>query len=190
MVSTVIPVQPFDLVIFGATGDLAHRKILPSLYRRLAVHQMPAGARVIGAARTKMSRADFRKQVRGALTEFVDPAQLEPALVDEFLNAIDYVTVDATGEDGWAALAKKLDEKPDHIRAFYLSVAPEPLRHHRRRAGQGGHRHARQPHRGGEAARPGPRLGAGAERASSPSTSTSTRSTGSTTISGRRRCRT
>ena len=41
MVSTVIPVQPFDLVIFGATGDLAHRKILPSLYRRLAVHQMP-----------------------------------------------------------------------------------------------------------------------------------------------------
>ena len=43
MVSTVIPVQPFDLVIFGATGDLAHRKILPSLYRRLAVHQMPRG---------------------------------------------------------------------------------------------------------------------------------------------------
>jgi glucose-6-phosphate 1-dehydrogenase len=33
MVSTVIPVQPFDLVIFGATGDLSHRKILPSLYR-------------------------------------------------------------------------------------------------------------------------------------------------------------
>ena len=37
MVSTVIPVQPFDLVIFGATGDLAQRKILPSLFRRLAV---------------------------------------------------------------------------------------------------------------------------------------------------------
>ena len=49
MVSTVIPVQPFDLVIFGATGDLAHRKILPSLYRRLSVHQMPQEARIIGA---------------------------------------------------------------------------------------------------------------------------------------------
>ena len=43
MVSTVIPVPPFDLVIFGATGDLAHRKILPSLFRRLAAHQMPGG---------------------------------------------------------------------------------------------------------------------------------------------------
>ncbi len=44
MVSTVIPVDPFDLVIFGATGDLAHRKILPSLFRRMAVHQMPDGS--------------------------------------------------------------------------------------------------------------------------------------------------
>ena len=61
------PSQPFDLVIFGATGDLAHRKILPSLFRRLAVHQMPAGSRVIGAARSKMSKAEFRKTAREAL---------------------------------------------------------------------------------------------------------------------------
>ncbi len=125
MVSTVIPVDPFDLVIFGATGDLAHRKILPSLYRRLAVHQMPASSRVIGAARSKMTKADFRKATREALTEFVEPKLLKPELVDEFLNAIDYVPIDATGESGWSALAKKLDEKPKHIRAFYLSVAPQ-----------------------------------------------------------------
>ena len=67
MVSTVIPVQPFDLVIFGATGDLSHRKILPSLFRRMAVHQMPTGSRVIGAARSKMSKAEFRKSVRESL---------------------------------------------------------------------------------------------------------------------------
>jgi glucose-6-phosphate 1-dehydrogenase len=106
MVSTVIPVPPFDLVIFGATGDLAHRKILPSLFRRLAVHQMPAGSRVIGAARSKMSKAEFRKSTRDALNEFVDPKLLKPELVEEFLNCVDYVPVDAAGDAGWATLAK------------------------------------------------------------------------------------
>ncbi len=78
MVSTVIPVQPFDLVIFGATGDLAHRKILPSLYRRLAVHQMPDGARGSSA---RPAQDDPRRvpqaDVREALSEFVDAEAAE-----------------------------------------------------------------------------------------------------------------
>jgi len=124
MVSTVIPVQPFDLVIFGATGDLSHRKILPSLFRRMAVHQMPSGSRIIGAARSKMTRVEFRKTVREALAQFVEAKWQKPVLVEEFINSIDYVAIDASGEAGWAGLAKRLDERPNHIRAFYLSVAP------------------------------------------------------------------
>ena len=124
MVSTVIPVQPFDLVIFGATGDLSHRKILPSLFRRMAVHQMPSGSRIIGAARSKMTKVEFRKTVREALAQFVEAKWQKPVLVEEFINSIDYVAIDATGEAGWAGLAKRLDERPNHIRAFYLSVAP------------------------------------------------------------------
>jgi glucose-6-phosphate 1-dehydrogenase len=125
MVSTVIPVQPFDLVIFGATGDLSHRKILPSLFRRMAAQQMPAGSRVIGAARSKMSKAEFRQTVRESLGQYVEPKLLTPELVEEFLSGVDYVAVDATGEGGWGQLAKKLDEKPGQVRAFYLSVAPQ-----------------------------------------------------------------
>jgi len=52
MVSRVIPVETFDLVIFGGTGDLARRKILPGLYRRFLSGQMPADSRIIGAARS------------------------------------------------------------------------------------------------------------------------------------------
>ena len=52
MVSRVIPVDPFDLVIFGGTGDLARRKILPALFRRFCAGQLEKGARIIGAART------------------------------------------------------------------------------------------------------------------------------------------
>ena len=144
MVSTVIPVDPFDLVIFGATGDLSRRKILPSLFRRLAVHQMPSGSRLIGAARSKMSRAEFRTLAREALTEFVEPKLLKPELVEEFLNCIDYVAVDASGDGGWAALGKKLDEKPQHVRAFYLSVAPSLFGGDRRPAGRRRHRDARR----------------------------------------------
>ena len=75
--------------------------------------------------------------MREALTEFVEPKLLKPELVEEFLNGIDYVAIDATGEGGWPQLAKKLDEKPEHIRAFYLSVAPAALRADRAPAGAG-----------------------------------------------------
>ncbi len=54
MVSRVIPVDEFDLVIFGGTGDLARRKILPGLFRRFLSRQMPAGSRIIGAARSEL----------------------------------------------------------------------------------------------------------------------------------------
>ena len=50
MVSRVIPVDDFDLVIFGGTGDLARRKILPGLFRRFQAGQMQESSRVIGAS--------------------------------------------------------------------------------------------------------------------------------------------
>ena len=67
MVSRVIPVEPFDLVIFGGTGDLARRKILPSLFRRMKAGQMPTDARIIACARGKMSRKAFQQNIREAL---------------------------------------------------------------------------------------------------------------------------
>ncbi len=70
MVSRVIPVDPFDLVIFGGTGDLARRKILPGLYRRFWAGQMPEGARVIGASRKAMTHKAFRDFVAEAIAEF------------------------------------------------------------------------------------------------------------------------
>ena len=57
MVSRVIPVDVFDLVIFGGTGDLARRKILPGLFRRFLSGQMTADSQIIGAARAKMDDA-------------------------------------------------------------------------------------------------------------------------------------
>ena len=78
MVSRVIPVEPFDLVIFGGTGDLARRKILPALFRRYCDGQLEGGGRVIGAARTDMDADAYRQFVREAIVEFVTDQRCEP----------------------------------------------------------------------------------------------------------------
>ncbi len=122
MVSRVIPVDPFDLVIFGVTGDLARRKILPGLFHRFLVGQMPPEARVIGAARSEMTAAAFRETVREGLLEFSPQAGERPEVLAAFLELLDYVAVDAKGTGGWQALKGGL--RADAVRAFYLSVSP------------------------------------------------------------------
>ena len=111
-------------MIFGATGDLARRKIIPSLYRRFKAGQMTPGSRVIGAARSKMNRAAFQSLARSALDEFLREGEADGATVKAFVDCFDYLRIDASGTAGWNDLIRKLDQHPDHIRAFYLSVAP------------------------------------------------------------------
>jgi glucose-6-phosphate 1-dehydrogenase len=122
MVSRVIPVDPFDLVIFGATGDLARRKILPGLYRRFCDGQMPAEARIIGAARTEQDAAAFRANVAEAIETFLPGDKRDPDGVAAFLERLDYLAVDAKGDGGWQALKDKM--RDGVVQAFYFSVAP------------------------------------------------------------------
>ncbi len=122
MVSRVIPVDIFDLVIFGATGDLANRKILPGLYRRYFAGQIPEGSHIVGAARTRMTPDEFRQQCRAAICEHVGADRIDPATLDGFLGLLDYVAVDARGTDGWDDLKSKI--RPERVNAFYFSVAP------------------------------------------------------------------
>ncbi|MEQ8257880.1 MULTISPECIES: glucose-6-phosphate dehydrogenase [Roseovarius] len=122
MVSRVIPVDPFDLVIFGGTGDLAQRKILPGLFRRFRAGQMGDNARVIGAARSDMDAAAYRDFARKAVMEFEPEAAKDSEHLDSFLRQLDYVTIDARGDAGWSELTSML--RDDEIRAFYFSVAP------------------------------------------------------------------
>lgn len=121
MVSRVIPVDPFDLVIFGGTGDLAKRKIIPGLFRRFAAGQIPAEARIIGAARANLDTPTYRAMLQDAILEF-GVKNPDADVLAAFLERFDYVAIDAMGEAGWEELAKKM--RPDTVRAFYFSVAP------------------------------------------------------------------
>jgi len=122
MASRVIPVDPFDLVIFGGTGDLARRKILPALFRRYVAGQFEADTRLIGAARAEMEARGYRAFARDALTEFAPDAAARKKQLAGFLDMLDYVPLDARGEQGWQALAQKARE--GRIRAYYFSVGP------------------------------------------------------------------
>jgi len=121
MASRVIPVEDFDLVVFGATGDLALRKILPGLYRRYVAGQMPEGARILGSARSDLGAEAFRQEVRRAI-EAHNGHPPQPEALDAFLGHLDYIPIDARSDEGWPAL--KAWMRPGVVHAFYFSVAP------------------------------------------------------------------
>ena len=121
MASRVIPVDPFDLVIFGGTGDLARRKILPGLFRRFCQGQMTPESQIIGAARAEMDDAGFRQLVADAIDEF-GPKDANPKDIAAFLTRLGYVAIDAKGDGGWADLKSRM--RDGYVRAFYFSVAP------------------------------------------------------------------
>ncbi|MEY8800501.1 glucose-6-phosphate dehydrogenase [Leisingera sp. XS_AS12] len=122
MVSRVIPVAPFDLVLFGATGDLARRKILPALFHRFQIGQFGNDCRIIGTSRTELSGEEFRSQTAEAIRDFGQDVETTAEEIAEFTQLLDYVAVDARGTGGWDQINEKLRE--DAVRAFYLSVGP------------------------------------------------------------------
>ncbi len=122
MVSRTIPVDDFDLVIFGGNGDLARRKILPGLFRRFLAGQMPDTSRIIAAARTDLTPEAYRNLIADAVAEFGGAEKSDKKALAQFLDRLDYVPVDAMGENGWQELAGRM--RDGVIRGFYLSVAP------------------------------------------------------------------
>ena len=121
----IIPVATFDCVVFGATGDLTLRKLLPALYCRFRDGQMPAKSRIIAAARSDLSDDDYRGRAGKALREHLAEGDLDPDVADRFCARLCYVRLNGTEPDdgGWATLARLLD--PERVRVFYLATSPE-----------------------------------------------------------------
>ncbi|GCA48619.1 MULTISPECIES: glucose-6-phosphate dehydrogenase [Sinorhizobium] len=124
MSSQIIPVEPFDYVVFGGTGDLAERKLLPALYHRQMEGQFTEPTRIIGASRASLSHDEYRKFASDALKEHLKAGEFNEAEVEKFTSRLYYVSVDAKSEQGWDDLKKLLEEGKDRTRAFYLAVGP------------------------------------------------------------------
>ncbi|NVD44981.1 glucose-6-phosphate dehydrogenase [Qipengyuania atrilutea] len=109
------------LLLFGATGDLSQRMLLPSLCALDADDLLGADLKIIGTARTEMSDGDFRNFAREALEKYL-PRDRRGGMAD-FLNRLTYQSLDALTEEGYRELADKVGD-PSGGLAIFLSTAP------------------------------------------------------------------
>lgn len=122
--------DPCVMALFGATGDLAHRKLYPALYNLYVEHRLPAGFAVVGVARRPFSDEEFREQIREAVQKYArnKPSEL-PGVWESFAQGIFYAVTTFDDPEGFKGLANKLEEV-DGVRGtmgnrlHYLSTPP------------------------------------------------------------------
>lgn len=117
-------IEPFDLVIFGGSGDLTMRKLLPSLYYHHRDGLLPEAGRIIGVARSALSRDDFLAMATSAARKFIDADCFHEATWWAFAERLDYLSVDVTDDQGFEGLRDLLDAYPERQRIYYLSTGP------------------------------------------------------------------
>ena len=117
---------PQVVVLFGATGDLAKRKLFPGLYRLALADRLPADYRVIGSGRHEPKK-DFREQVMDGLKEFVDDLDVDVA--EQLVSRTSFQTSDADDGSDLAAAVRDAESElgGDARRLVYLSVPPAAM---------------------------------------------------------------
>ncbi|MBJ7604602.1 MAG: glucose-6-phosphate dehydrogenase [Candidatus Dormibacteraeota bacterium] len=117
------------MVIFGATGDLSHRKLLPALYNLHRNRLLPAGFALVGAAIDKLDSNAFRKLAIDTIAEYSRTQPADKEAIKDFAKDLEYVPVDFGKADDFKALAKRLAEldKARHTGGnvvFYCATPP------------------------------------------------------------------
>lgn len=116
------PVPSFDIVIFGATGDLSQRKLIPALFHRWRDGQIPSTSRIIAASRQIDDRDAFLQDCTGFLETGKDNFASD---WQRFSQLIHCVSIDVTSDEyGWNELRETLDGGADKVRLFYFSLPP------------------------------------------------------------------
>ena len=134
--------QPCSVVIFGATGDLTHRKLVPALYNLAADGELPPAVAVVGFARREKSDDEFRQEMEESTRKF-SRQSVRDEIWKTFAQSIFYHQSDFGDESGYKTLATKLDKIDKERgtrgnRLFYFAVAPdqfEPILKHLKTAG-------------------------------------------------------
>ncbi|GEO36615.1 glucose-6-phosphate 1-dehydrogenase [Skermanella aerolata] len=125
MTSHTAPVETFDYLVFGGTGDLALRKLLPALYLRDKAGQITPESRILGVSRSQLSPADYKAKAEEALRRHLHKDDIDETTWGRFIDRIDYVAADATATNGWDQLQERLGGRDEIVRVFYLATSPE-----------------------------------------------------------------
>src|SRR5256884_2415 len=121
--------DPSIMVIFGATGDLSSKKLLPAIYNLAKQRLLPAGFAVMGAAIDDMSDDAFRKHAAEAITQHSRTQPIDHTVLHAFLSEAFYQKVDFSKRDDFKALQRRLDELDSsrHTggnRVYYCATPP------------------------------------------------------------------
>ena len=124
-----LPVHPTSLVIFGGTGDLSRRKLLPALYNLAADGALPERFYLVGVSRSELPDAEFRTQAAAAVAEF-SRREADPKVLEALFAEARYVSGSFDDETMYPRLSQALDDFDELAgqklnRAFYLSTAPK-----------------------------------------------------------------
>jgi glucose-6-phosphate 1-dehydrogenase len=111
------------LLLFGATGDLARRMLLPSLYGLDADGLLPADLRIVGTARTELSTEEYRERALEALQQHLTEGFYDATVAERFLARISYVAVDSTRLEDFPKLSAIIGSCDTGL-AIFLSTAP------------------------------------------------------------------
>lgn len=115
----------FDFILFGASGDLALRKLLPALYRRHTDTGFHESTRIIGVARSPLPREAYQQLVKDSLQQFLREGEWQNDAWQAFASKLHFVSIDAHTIDGYQELKALVDtgEAPDsRPRVIYLST--------------------------------------------------------------------
>jgi glucose-6-phosphate 1-dehydrogenase len=123
-------VNEMTFVLFGATGDLAKRKIYPALYNLFLDQKMPESFSVVGLGRRKLSHDEFQANVKQSLSQFSRRLIDDNNQVEAFLDAFRYHSLDVNNAQGYKQLLEFIQQRENELniaenRLFYLSVAPQ-----------------------------------------------------------------
>ncbi|HEY9839154.1 MAG: glucose-6-phosphate dehydrogenase [Candidatus Sericytochromatia bacterium] len=111
------------LVIFGASGDLTRRMLMPALYELHKQRRLPEGFAVLGIGRTEMDDASFRSEICEALAKKQDA---DPAVIDALAGKLHYLALDTNDSGAYAPLKARIEElRPADNLLFYLSLPPK-----------------------------------------------------------------
>ena len=114
----------FDLVLFGGTGDLAWRKLMPALFQAFRHGSLPEGGRIIGVARDDLSDDQYRELI-GARFDAVEGAKRpSPEEFKRFASLLHYLRMDLSQPQDYARLADKLRQRDADSVVMYLATAP------------------------------------------------------------------
>ncbi len=118
-------IEAFDFVLFGGTGDLAMRSLLPSLYYHHCDDLLPAAGRIIAVARSALTREKYLSKAKEAILQHVAKECYSAQKWKQFCERVDYLSVDVTDANDYAKLKTLLDQNEQCRRIFYLSTAPQ-----------------------------------------------------------------